>query len=572
MSSTVNYTAEINELREAIKQMEKDFADNDNAFFLCSMSLIIFFMQCGFAFLEAGAVRSKNTTNILIKNLLDSCISVIGYWSLGWAFAFGDSSNSVVGLFIGHTQFFLSGLENYSMFFYQYAFAATSATIVSGAVAERCEFANYIVYSTLISTVVYPILTHWGWHKDGWMHRGIDFSGAGVVHLCGGVISLAAAYIIGPRIGRFSKDGKGEPLEIKGHSVPFVALGGFILMFGFLGFNAGSMGDIAKKGEGEIVALAMVNTILCGAFGALTFLIIHYLTKGKWTLLLTINACLAGMVASCAGCNNMEPWASSFTGIGAGLVYLGLSNMLIKMKIDDPLDAFAVHGGGGLWGMVSASIINRNGVAYAIANAITSNNGPLYCRQAFAQLGWQLICALAITIWSLIWMIPIFLFLKKIGKLRVAPEIEINGLDIYKHGEAAYPLHAYGHGWDEYEPIKDKSMQNYGRLIGNTESGHQLLLDQFLNRTDKRLGSIANGYSSSQYDEERTRARSIYINPSNYEHPEHHSSAKMKIRVPKPVKNKPNTEVTPRTPTMAKSCGDYIANEAHEENSRNIHM
>ncbi|KAK5979937.1 Ammonium transporter [Trichostrongylus colubriformis] len=243
MSSGENYTAEIIELRNQINQMQEDFAQNDNAFFLCSMALIIFLMQCGFAFLEAGAVRSKNTTNILIKNLLDSCIAVIGYWSLGWAFAFGDSSNNIIGLFIGHTQFFLDGLSNYPKFFFQYVFAATSATIVSGAVAERCEFANYITYCTVISTFVYPILTHWGWHPQGWMYLGIqtndihttymDFAGAGVVHLCGGTISFAAAYIIGPRIGRFPEDGEEESIEIKGHSVPV----GFFRMWRFLRQN-----------------------------------------------------------------------------------------------------------------------------------------------------------------------------------------------------------------------------------------------------------------------------------------------------------------------------------------------
>ncbi|KHJ96315.1 hypothetical protein OESDEN_03722 [Oesophagostomum dentatum] len=194
MSSGENYTAEIIELRNEIHQMQADFAANDNAFFLCSMSLIIFrkfqifrfsapliVMQCGFAFLEAGAVRSKNTTNILIKNLLDSCraelfigIAIICYWSLGWAFAYGESSNNVIGLFIGHTQFFLAGFSDYPKFFFQYVFAATSATIVSGAVAERCEFANYITYCTVISTFVYPILTHWGWHPQGWMFKGIQ--------------------------------------------------------------------------------------------------------------------------------------------------------------------------------------------------------------------------------------------------------------------------------------------------------------------------------------------------------------------------------------------------------------
>ncbi|KJH41748.1 ammonium transporter [Dictyocaulus viviparus] len=302
MSIAENYTVEIVELQNEIKQIRKDYEDNDNAFFLCSMALIIFLMQCGFAFLEGGSVRSKNTTNILIKNLLDSCIAIIAYWSVGWAFAFGSSNNNIVGLFIGHTQFFLDGLTNYPKFFFQYVFAATSATIVSGAVAERCEFASYITYCSIITTFIYPILTHWGWHPQGWMHRGVqtddihttyDLAGAGVVHLCGGTISFAAAYIIGPRIGRFPKINEEESPEIKGHSVPFAALGGFILMFGFLAFNGGSIADIVKPGEGEIVALAMVNTIISGAFAALTFLIIHFITKGKWTLLLTINACLA---------------------------------------------------------------------------------------------------------------------------------------------------------------------------------------------------------------------------------------------------------------------------------------
>ncbi|KIH69444.1 ammonium transporter, partial [Ancylostoma duodenale] len=240
-------------------------------------------------------------------------------------------------------------------FFFQYVFAATSATIVSGAVAERCEFANYITYCTVISTFVYPILTHWGWHPQGWMYLGIetngihttylDFAGAGVVHLCGGTISFAAAYIIGPRIGRFPEDGEEESIEIKGHSVPgdtprinyanyychkryrrsvqyrsgplplleASSLCSASLLSMEVGHNStsqgvsmitfvlqGSMADIVKPGEGDIVALAMINTILCGAFAALTFLIIHFLTMGKWTLLLTINACLAGK-SSCSG-------------------------------------------------------------------------------------------------------------------------------------------------------------------------------------------------------------------------------------------------------------------------------
>ncbi|XGW32865.1 hypothetical protein V3C99_017406 [Haemonchus contortus] len=573
MTSNENYTAEIIELRNQITQMQEDFAQNDNAFFLCSMALIIFLMQCGFAFLEAGAVRSKNTTNILIKNLLDSCIAVIGYWSLGWAFAFGDSSNNVVGLFIGHTQFFLAGLSNYPKFFFQYVFAATSATIVSGAVAERCEFANYITYCTVISTFVYPILTHWGWHPQGWMYLGIqtndihttymDFAGAGVVHLCGGTISFAAAYIIGPRIGRFPKDGEEESIEIKGHSVPFAALGGFILMFGFLAFNGGSMADIVKPGEGRIVALAMVNTILCGAFAALTFLIIHFLTKGKWTLLLTINACLAGMVSSCAGCDRMEPWASSFTGIGAGLTYLALSHLMIAMKIDDPLDAFAVHAGGGFWGLFSACIIAHNGIVYAISDAIANNHGSQSLRQAFAQLGWQLICASAIIIWSLLWMVPIFLFLKKIGKLRVTEEVEINGLDIYKHGEAAYPLHAYGHGWDDFEPIKDKKGQALHKFRKNSDHA-EMSLEQLAAAYERRTSVAPASFLTSTIDGEPRRKKSLYVNPSQYEHPEHHSQAREKNRVQKRVTHNPDVEMA-SAPTTAKSSRADIIAELYED-------
>ncbi|KAK6745899.1 hypothetical protein RB195_012170 [Necator americanus] len=422
----------------------------------------------------------------------------------------------------------------------------------------------------------------------------LDFAGAGVVHLCGGTISFAAAYIIGPRIGRFPEDGEEESIEIKGHSVPFAALGGFILMFGFLAFNGGSMADIVKPGEGNIVALAMVNTILCGAFAALTFLIIHFLTMGKWTLLLTINACLAGMVSACAGCNRMEPWASSFTGIGAGLVYLGLSHFMIKMKVDDPLDAFAVHAGGGFWGLLSTCIIAHDGIVYAFSDAIAGNYGSLSCRRAFAQLGWQLICALAIIIWSLLWMVPIFLFLKKIGKLRVSAEVEINGLDIYKHGElfflrvsaeveingldiykhgeAAYPLHAYGHGWDEYESIKDKSAGKFAKhrkLSDHAEISLEQLAAAYERRTSVApialLNSAANG--------DGPRRKSLYVNPSHYEHPEHHSQAKEKSRVQKRVTHNPDVEVGfSSVPTTAKSSKADIISELYEDGPQQMYL
>ncbi|PAV62524.1 hypothetical protein WR25_00151 [Diploscapter pachys] len=497
MSGKENYTAEIIELQRELQKLRDDFSENDNAFFLCSMAIIIF---------QAGAVRAKNTTNILIKNLLDSCIAVIGYWAIGWAFAYGSSSNSTVGLFIGHSQFFLAGATDYPKFFFQYVFAATSATIVSGAVAERSEFINYLTYCAIISTFVYPILTHWGWSTAGWMSRGIssgdikttyiDFAGAGVVHLCGGSISFVAALIIGPRIGRFSRDG--QPAKpILGHSVPFAALGGFILMFGFLAFNGGSMADIVNAGDGKIVALAMINTILNGAFAAMTYLIIFKLTRGKWSLLLTINACLAGMVSACAACNKSEPWSTVFTGSGAGITYLLLSKLMLWLEIDDPLDAFAVHAGGGFWGLISATIIAHDGIVYAISDCVNHIHCKKSISQAFAQLGWQLICALAIIVWSCAIMTPIFVFLKKIGKLRVSPEVELNGLDLYKHGEDAYPYESYGHGWEsgpEYQDILPQTRREIQIAISRKST---MLSDALravaAGRTPENINMLSNG-------------------------------------------------------------------------------
>ncbi|CAB3399610.1 unnamed protein product [Caenorhabditis bovis] len=521
-----NYTAQIEMLEKKIDTLQANYAADDNAFFLCSMGLIIFLMQCGFAFLEAGTVRSKNTINILIKNLLDSCIAVIGYWALGWAFAYGDAPNDTVGLFIGYSQFFLHNLTNYPKFFFQYVFAATAATIVSGSVAERCEFAAYISYCTVLTTFVYPILTHWGWNEKGWMAQGItsdyihvkydDFAGSGLIHLCGGSISFVAAYVIGPRIGRFAKNEEEESEEILGHSVPFAALGGFILMFGFLAFNGGSLADIDNPGDGKTVALVMTNTILSGAFAALTYLIVHYAHHGKWSLLLTINACLAGMVASCAGCNKMEPWACVYSGVGSALLYLALSKLMIRLKIDDPLDAFAVHAGGGFWGLTSASIIAPGGVAYAVVNSIGgASDGNHQVAQAFAQLGWQLICALAIITWSILTMWPLFLFLKKIGKLRVSDEVEINGLDIFKHGESAYPLYAYGHGWHDFEKAPSRGHYNksqipMARKQTRVQSIHpEMNLEQCAAVYSRSNSVVANEHTKrlfmNQFDRKRSR-------------------------------------------------------------------
>ncbi|KAI6219204.1 Ammonium transporter [Aphelenchoides fujianensis] len=483
-------------------------AENNNAFFLVTMALIIFLMQCGFAFLEAGAVRSKNTTNILIKNLLDSCIAILSYWAIGWALAYGHNPVGFLDPFVGGSEFFLIGQEDYPRFFFQFVFAATAATIVSGAVAERTQFLalHRLLFGHLLgflSAIVYPIVVHWGWHSNGWMAAGItingvhakyvDFAGSGMVHVCGGTISLVAAYIMGPRIGRFP------------NSLP---LGGFLLMFCFLAFNGGSQADIVAHGSGKIVALAMVNSITAGASAGFTTLIVYYVRRKKVTLLFAINAVLAGMVAACAGCNNAAcfPAAAIVVGTCASFLYLALAQLLITWKIDDPLEAAPVHLGGGVTGLIGAALFTNEGIVYGFYQAIFGPSAhPLHV--ALIQLLWTIVCTIAIFVWSFLTSVLLFGLLKKTGKLRVSPEVEIKG-------------------WDELENVKTHVYLNNNNDPANRSR-------KISNKGELSLEELAAAYERRTSPEDRDRKISLYHNPRNYEHPEHHFKATHTNVVPK---------------------------------------
>ncbi|XP_067935200.1 putative ammonium transporter 1 isoform X2 [Watersipora subatra] len=420
-----------------------------DTFFVLTVSMIIFLMQCGFAFLEAGAVRSKNTTNILLKNLLDSSVAGLSYYALGYAFAFGKG-----GGFIGGSGFFGSFDEDeLSKWFFQMVFAATAATIVSGGVAERCEFIAYLTYSIVLTAFCYPVVTRWAWHSNGWLVDGSviegvayqDFAGSGVVHVCGGVAALCGAVLLGPRIGRFNSSGK--PVPIAGHSVPLAALGGFILMFGFFAFNGGSQFTISNPGDGVAVARAIVNTIISGSASGVTTILIHRaftstkrncLQYSTWSLLSTINGILAGMVAICAGANVMQMWGALCTGIVAAFIYYFTAALVSKLRIDDPLDAVAVHGAAGTWGLIAAPLFDMNGILMT---------GSKESGQVLAMnlIGW-----LAIVAWTAVICATMFGILKALKTFRVSEDIELKGLDIPKHGEPAYPSEAWGDGWGEF--------------------------------------------------------------------------------------------------------------------------
>lgn len=426
---------------------ERLMATNTNidAFFVVTVGMIIFFMQCGFAFLEAGTVRTKNVTNILMKNIMDAFIGGLFYWAIGYALAFGNGN-----IFIGYDYFFCAiphtlPTNQIHLWFFQFVFASTSSTIISGAVAERCNTTAYFVYSALVIGVIYPIAAHWAWSTSGWLNIGNgegigyqDFAGSGVVHLLGGTAAFVGALFLGPRIGRF--DEYSNPIDIPGHSVPLVSLGFFILMFGFFAFNGGSQASISKPGDGEAIARSVQNTVLAASSGGLFGLLFKRLfsccgrmrnkMKGKdhWSLLTTINCSLTGMVAICAGSDVFYPWAAALTGMIASLSYLLFSFTIVSMGVDDPLDAVAVHFGGGVIGVVLAPIFNmKTGLLYkpGVDSAMA--------------LAWNVGGGAAIMGWTALTSVAIFTALRAAKRLRVSFEIELEGLDVMKHNEQAYP-------------------------------------------------------------------------------------------------------------------------------------
>ncbi|KAJ9592288.1 hypothetical protein L9F63_001184, partial [Diploptera punctata] len=328
-----------------------------------------------------------------------------------------------------------------SHWFFQFVFAATAATIVSGAVAERCNFMAYIVYSIGISGIVYPPISHWVWTEEGWLKQMgyVDFSGCGPVHLLGGVCSFFGAAFLGPRIGRFtSKYDNSEKEEIVGHSMPLVGIGGMILIAGFLSFNGGSLGSMTNPGDGDIIARVISNTILGGTGGSIVMLLASKLGlfgPSCWSFTHTLNAALIGMICIvCAGVNNLTMWGAVLCGVTSTPVYMLIHYLMVRFKVDDPLDAVAVHFGGGLWGLIAASIFDNSGLILGEIN------------ESAMLLANRMIGAVTIIVWGSAASCIMFGVLKFMGKLRVSEEQEIKGLDIAMHNEPGYPPM----GWKMY--------------------------------------------------------------------------------------------------------------------------
>jgi Amt family ammonium transporter len=381
--------------------------------------ILVFFMQAGFTLVETGFTRAKNAGNIIMKNLMDLCIGTLGFWAIGYTIMYGDSISS----FIGSPSLFFSDTENMHNLFFQTVFAATAATIVSGAIAERTKFTTYLIFSLIMTVVIYPISGHWVWQGSGWLTNlgFIDFAGSTVVHSVGGWAALVAAFFIGPRIGKYT-DGKSN--AIQGHNLLIGALGIFILWLGWFGFNAGS--QLAISGDNaNAVAGIVITTNIAAAAGALVAMFVSWSLYGKPDISMTLNGSLAGLVAITAGCAAVSPVGAAVIGVIAGVVVVfSIEFIDKKLKIDDPVGAISVHGVCGAMGTLLVGVFATDG-------------GLLY-GGGFHQLGVQAIGVFAIGAWAIITTVVVMFLLKKTIGLRVSKEEEIDGLDIHEHKANVY--------------------------------------------------------------------------------------------------------------------------------------
>ncbi len=384
-------------------------------------AFLVFFMQAGFAMVEAGFTRAKNAVNIIMKNLMDMSMGAIAFWAIGFGLMFGVTKTG----WFGTTGFFLSDFTRdgdpwtLAFWMFQVVFCATAATIVSGAMAERTKFVAYLVYSVVLSAFIYPVFGSWAWgglyKGSGWLENlgFIDFAGSTVVHSVGGWAALAGAIVIGPRVGKYVE---GKVRAIPGHNITLAALGVFILWFGWYGFNPGS-----TTAATEDIALIAVNTTLSAAAGAIGALITSWLMFRKPDASMTLNGVLAGLVSITAGCANVLPASAVLIGLIGGVIVV-ISVVFIDqvLKIDDPVGAVSVHGVCGAWGTLAAGLFNSSGVTLKI-------------------IGVQMLGIIACFLWVFPTAYVMFRIIKATVGLRVSREEEMEGLDVGEHGIEAYP-------------------------------------------------------------------------------------------------------------------------------------
>lgn len=404
-----------------------DLAVMTMTLYLMVATVLVFLMHAGFAMLEAGLTRQKNTANIIGKNLITISLGILVYYAIGWGVMYGDQ---VAGLF-GSSGFFLSdaqydlvemgGITLEIDFAFQAMFAATAATIVSGAVAERMKFGAYVVVAIVMTSIIYPVVGAWTW-GGGWVDElgFADFAGSTIVHMTGGVAALVGAAFLGPRIGKFDKD-TGKARAIPGHSIALAALGTLLLFFGWFGFNGGSVLEL----DGEMIGMVIVTTALAGAGGGTTAALFTRLKNGKWDVAMTANGILAGLVGITAGADMVSPAMALLVGLIAGVLVALSVTMIDGLKIDDPVGAISVHGTCGILGTLWVGL--------------AATEDGLFFGGGIDLLITQIIGIVGVFAWVAVSSAVLFGVLKAMGQLRVSEEVEIEGLDVAEHGVSGYP-------------------------------------------------------------------------------------------------------------------------------------
>mmetsp|Transcript_44423 Transcript_44423/g.95381 ORF Transcript_44423/g.95381 Transcript_44423/m.95381 type:complete len:463 (+) Transcript_44423:82-1470(+) len=442
------YAAQITAQKAALDSMEAGYAESLDTIWMLLASMLVFFMHAGFSLLEAGSVRFKNTQNILAKNLLVVTVGFLCWYVFGYPFALGTPEKS--NKFMGHTNFFMDGFwdskSNFRVWFFQGAFCATAATIVSGAMAERTALKGFAIYTALMTSLIYPVVVYWAWSGEGFLNYTkdsgeggsvvstagyIDFAGSGVVHMVGGIGAVIGAVVVGPRKDRFDP---AREAEFDAHNIPFVVLGTFCLWFGWYGFNPGSTLAMHDEGTAYTAGIVAVNTTIAPCIAGLTVFLVKIFVMPPKALDVGAfcNGILAGLVSITGPCAVVKTWEAVLIGFIGGCFYLGASFALQKAKVDDVVDAFSVHGVCGFWGVVSAGF-------FGDPDHGMGGNGAFYGGNA---AGTQWFAVLMIVLWVGVLSVVILVPLRLIGFLRLSDEFQEMGADEAEHSPSkAYAPH-----------------------------------------------------------------------------------------------------------------------------------
>jgi len=427
VNTTLVETVNADLLNAVLVHVQSNYNEALDTIWMILAALLVFFMHAGFSLLETGSVRLKNTQNIMAKNLIVVTVGFLCWYVLGWGLAYGGGDNE----FAGNTQFVTHGFSEdkslHRQWFFQGAFCATGATIVSGAMAERTTLKAFVIFVCVMTSIIYPIVVYWGWSGAGFLSNigpgFVDFAGSGIVHMVGGVAALCGSILVGARKGRFESGDAGDPDGFEAHNVPFCVVGTFFLWFGWYGFNPGSTLAMHDADAAHAAGVVAVNTTLAPCMGGLVvFLLRAWVCPPKALDVCGFcNGILAGLVSITAGCHAVYPWEACLIGFIGGCVYQGASMLLKRLKIDDVVDAFPVHGACGCWGVLSLGFFG---------GPDTGGNGVLWGGN---QLGVQVVAILIIAVWSAALSCAVFVPLKLAGALRLTDDTQMKGADLVEH-------------------------------------------------------------------------------------------------------------------------------------------